>query len=153
MLRRITLLITATTALVCRNVDARLWETKSQLDVRYGKPAMSSRDADGLTYVYKFNQFQVVVTLLDGKSQNEIYYHTNSSRLTPAEIEALLSFNALGNRWRVSEGVFSLFKPSGGHPIAVGLYSPDAPSPALAVRTADFIRMADSLLRTKKMRP
>jgi hypothetical protein len=47
MLRAITLFTAAATAFVCRSADARLWETKAEIDARYGKPTRTFNDADG----------------------------------------------------------------------------------------------------------
>jgi hypothetical protein len=143
MLRAIALFTAAATAFVCRSADARLWETKAELDARYGKPTRTYNDADGKHYIYRFKQYQVQVMLLDGKSQIELYHHINNSGLTPTEIQMFLSLNALGNSWRVTEeGMFALVKPSGGDPIAVGMYVPGASPPSLSVLTADFAKKA-----------
>jgi hypothetical protein len=152
MLRVIPFLIAALTAFACRNAHARLWETKTQLDARYGKPTSTFHDADGPNYVYRFHQFQVLVTLLDGKSQSELYYHSSgNSGLTPAEIQTLLSLNAVGNSWRTTEGIFALVKPSGGHPIAVGAYRPEGNPPVLGVCTADFVHKSGAVPGNKKV--
>jgi hypothetical protein len=145
MLRAITLFTVAAAAFVCRSADARLWETKAELDARYGKPTRILSDAVGKHYIYRFKQFHVDVVLLDGKSQCERYYHSNNnSGLTSTEIETLLSLNALGNNWHETEQewMFALVKPSVRDPIAVGLYLPGASPPILAVVTADFAKKA-----------
>jgi hypothetical protein len=121
-----------------------LWETKAEIDARYGKLTRTFNDADGKHYVYRFKQFKVIVTLLDGKSQSEVYPHSNdNSDFTSTEIQTLLSLNALGNSWRVTEeGMFALVKPSGGDPIAVGIYVSNPSQSILSVLTADFAKKA-----------
>jgi hypothetical protein len=147
MLRSITLLTAAAaTAFVCQSADARLWETKAELAARYGKPIRTFDNAYGKNYIYRFKQFEVQVVLLDGKSQSEVYRHSNNnSDLTLKETETLLSLNRLGNGWRGTEekGMYALVKPSGGDPIAVALWGfQSQPMGILMVVTADFAKKA-----------
>jgi hypothetical protein len=147
MLRAITLFAaTAATTLVCGRADACLWETKAELDARYGKPIRTFDNEYGKNYIYRFKQFEVQVVLFDGKSQSEVYRHSNdNSDLTLKEWETLLSLNQLGNGWRATEekGMFALVKPSGGDPIAVALWGlKSQPMGILMVVTADFAKKA-----------
>ena len=84
MLRAITVFTAAARAFVCRLAGACLCETKAELDARYGKPTRILNDAIGKHYIYRFKQFRVLVSLLDGKnSRSEVYSHSdNNSPIT-----------------------------------------------------------------------
>jgi hypothetical protein len=88
MLRAITLFTAAATVFVCRYAGACLWETKAELDARYGKPISTFDNAYGKNYIYRFKQFQVLVTLLGGKSQSEVYQHSNNNKSAQARIDS-----------------------------------------------------------------
>ena len=115
-----------------------MWETRDQVDARYGKALRAEPDGDFTVYTYAFLDFQILVTYLDGKSQSELYYHPDNRQLSSRDRDLILSLNASSGSWRTFEEVLVLIQPSGGHPIAVGRYEPDAHPPILGVCTAEF---------------
>src|SRR5436189_3657199 len=98
---------------VCSSAEARLWDTKAELDARYGKPARYEKDADGDNYTYRFKGFEVLITMLASKSQSELYYRSDAHGLTPEQVKTVLALNALGNDWRFNDGVYCLVRPGG----------------------------------------
>src|SRR3712207_2018087 len=87
------------------HVSARLWETQAQLEKRCGKPSSVNKDPNGDIYTYHVEQYEVLVTFLDRRSQSELYVRRDSRPLTPQDIQKILSMNAAGNTWRKSEGI------------------------------------------------
>jgi hypothetical protein len=154
MLRTI-ILATAVVVFTVVHTDARLWETKAEIGARFGKPIRIDKDPAGDLYTYRFQQFNVVVTFLDGKSQSELYVRSDyTSRLTQKQVQEILSMNTIRNTgWRTSEGIFALVPKAGGHPVAVGAYSPDASPPVLGVCTADFVKKSGWLPGNQKKIP
>jgi hypothetical protein len=134
---------------------ARLWETKAEITARFGKPLRIDKDSAGDLYTYRFQQFNVVVTFLDGKSQSELYVRSDyTSRFTQQQVQQILSMNTLRETsWRTSEGTFALVPKAGGHPVAVGAYSPDTSPPVVGVCTADFVKKSGWLPGNQKKIP
>jgi hypothetical protein len=154
MLRLIT--VTAVALVIgAARVDARLWETKAEISARFGKPLRVDRDPAGDLYTYSFQQLNVVVTFLDGKSQSELYHRSDlKGGLTQQQIHQILSINTLRDTsWQTSEGIFVLVRKAGGHPIAVGAYSSDASPPILGISTADFVKKSGWLPGNQKKIP
>jgi hypothetical protein len=139
---------------ILTEADARLWETKAQIDARYGKPIRVDKDPNGDLYTYRFKQCYVLVTFLDGKSQSELYLRTDyASRLTSREIQEIFSMNTVGNSsWRTSDGIFALVPKAGGHPIAVAAYSANDKPPILGLSTADFVKKSGWVSGNRKKR-
>jgi hypothetical protein len=152
MLERLLIVILAI-AMLSTSVSARLWETKAELDKRYGKPENNEKNEYGDNFTYRFGEFWVDVTLLEGKSQSELYSRRDGQALMPDQINTILSLNALGNEWRLSEGVYCLAKPASGHSIAVGIYEPFSDPPVLRVCTPDFVKKESGRVFGKTIRP
>jgi hypothetical protein len=153
MLKPLAIAITAT-AMLSTSASARLWETKAELDKRYGKPANYEKNEDGDNFAYVFGEFEVIVTLLGGKSQSELYSRRDGQSLMPDQISMILSLNALGNDWRLNEeGVYCLVKPAGGRPIALAIYELFSGPPVLGVCTPDFVKKKSGQVFGKSMSP
>jgi len=71
------LLILISGFFLCPNsTHARVGETESQVDHRYGKPAGKWDDYVGYKKLYHWHGFDVMVTFLDGMSQREMFNRT-----------------------------------------------------------------------------
>jgi hypothetical protein len=122
-------------------VQAHLWESKAEVGARLGRPVRIDKDPTGDIVTYDFKQFRVSVTFLHGRSQRELYAHTDhKSQITPQEIDHIISMTTHGDAtWQVSEGVFCLVPKGGEHPIALAAYVFGTKPPFLAVVTAEFV--------------
>jgi len=68
------LLILISGFFLCPNsTHARVGETESQVDHRYGKPAGKWDDYVGYKKLYHWHNFDVMVTFLDGVSRREMF--------------------------------------------------------------------------------
>lgn len=68
------LVIVASAFLICANSTlARVGETESQIDDRYGKPAGRWDDYLGYRKLYHWHSFDVMVTFTDGVSRREMF--------------------------------------------------------------------------------
>jgi hypothetical protein len=123
--------------------NARLFETRPELEAKYGQPIKVENHAYGKLYTYNYKRFRVLVTFLDGKSQSELYVRADGKRLVPVEVLKLSAMNSLGNTWTTGNGMFVLVNPSTrGHPIAVSACYPDNTAYPLSLHicTADFVK-------------
>ncbi|MDD2709512.1 MAG: hypothetical protein PHV34_16115 [Verrucomicrobiae bacterium] len=79
---------------------ARLGETESQIEERYGKGTVVKNPKEtGLAKQYTASGYAVRVVFIDGKSAYEAFKHTNDSPLTLDEINRLLDINKSGSVW------------------------------------------------------
>jgi hypothetical protein len=119
-----------------------LWESKAEIEARYG-PAIRVEDhGAGKTYVYSFKRFTVLVTFLDGKSQSELYSRSDGKYLVPVEVLSLLQMNSSGKTWEPTGTLFALVDPvRRGRPIAIAARSPGSAYPrTLHICTSDFVK-------------
>lgn len=133
-----TLLIAlALLASVVQPMQARLGETKAQIQTRYGKPldiAASKYDGapilnqDTLTsgttgfskQAYSLNGVNIKVLFIDGKSSMEEYSKANTEAFADEEITILLSVNSAGHAWESdyhTDGDTASLLTTGGQPV------------------------------------
>ena len=105
MLRALTLF--AVLALVSR-ADARLWETIAQTEARYGKslarfPGEQRGEAERK---YRCKDFYILVTFLNGRSDDEKYFHTDcKTAFSDRDIQYFLKMTSNGKAWQKSNDV------------------------------------------------
>ena len=76
-MKTITFLILSGGFFLCANsTRARIGESESQIDHRYGKPAGQWTDYVGYKKLYHWHGFDVMVTFVDGVSQREMFNRT-----------------------------------------------------------------------------
>jgi hypothetical protein len=68
--------VTSAFLLCASSTRARVGETESQIDDRYGKPAGRWDDYLGYKKLYRWHGFDVMVTFTDGVSQREMFVKT-----------------------------------------------------------------------------
>ncbi|MES2569430.1 MAG: hypothetical protein V4710_05175 [Verrucomicrobiota bacterium] len=87
--------------LASATMHARLADTPEQLDARYGQPRnVENTDDPRLSFrEYQVKGFNILVSVLDGKSQAEIFTKSFATRWIDGEMKAILSANAFGMRW------------------------------------------------------
>ena len=84
---------------------ARLGETADQIVDRYGQPLSQldqkaqGRDIAMTRLTFQKNGFEILVSLVDGVSDQEAFRKMNGDPLTLAEIRTLLNINAQGSSW------------------------------------------------------
>ena len=103
MLRALTLFVVA--AVVVPRADARLWETIAQTEGRYGRAlqkfAGERRGEEERKYRYK--DFYILVTFLDGRSDDEKYFHVDGKTpFSDRDIQFFLNMTSGGKPWRKS---------------------------------------------------
>jgi hypothetical protein len=129
MLRALTL--TALIMLVSSRATARLWETVPQTEARYGRALQTfPGDAPGEEErKYRYKDFYVLVTFLDGRSDDEWYFHVDGKTpLGDREIQFFLSMTSGGKPWQnPSELLWTLGGSSVESWKAVAAYFPKLP--------------------------
>ena len=129
MLRALTL--TALIVLVSSRATARLWETVPQTEARYGRALQTfPGDAPGEEErKYRYKDFYVLVTFLDGRSDDEWYFHVDGKTpLGDREIQFFLSMTSGGKPWQnPSELLWTLGGSSVESWKAVAAYFPKLP--------------------------
>lgn len=88
------------------NAVARLWETEQQLAARYGssiKKVEQSPDG-GKFYTYRFKEYNILVRIIGGISQNEYYTRQDGKPLNSGQRSFFLDENSFGQRWYVLWG-------------------------------------------------
>src|SRR5580692_9721995 len=85
--------------LIDRPAQAVLGETEAELQARYGRSIVIKTDdpANYMTRAYHNADYQIQVTFVDGKSQQETYWAAGA--LTDIQIADLLALDALGSKW------------------------------------------------------
>jgi len=127
----------------------RLWETREQVEARYGKPLQVHGDVA----TYNFQRFHVVVTFLNGQSQSELYYRSDNKYLVPIEVGKLMEMNSRENyTWYPANRMFALIPRWPGFPnetnakkrgpsIAIAARFPDTRDPwSFHICTAEFAK-------------
>ena len=131
-------------ALVTSRANARLWETISQIEARYGHALQTlPGDAPGEEdRKYRYKDFYVLVTFLYGRSDVEWYFHTDlKTPFSDGEIQFFLSMTSGGTPWQKSSDVsdmWSLGGPSVESWKAMAAYYPKLPRstiPGLGIYT------------------
>jgi hypothetical protein len=123
--------------------NGKLWETKPEIEARYGHPTRVEDHVVGKTYVYNYNRITVLVTFLNGKSQSEVYSRTDGKYLVPVEVVHLLELNTVAKHtWAMANGMFVLVNSvRKGKPIAIAARYPDTAYPRrFSFCTADFVK-------------
>src|SRR5262249_58817919 len=95
-------------ALAASRANARLWETIPQTEARYGRALQTfPGDAPGEEErKYRYKDFYILVTFLDGRSDDEWYFHMDGKTpLSDGEIQFFLSMASGGKRWQKSSDV------------------------------------------------
>ncbi len=91
---------------------ANIWDTKDQIEKRWGAPIQISGYPDERIYTYRAGSYQVRVAFLDGFSQCEQYRHPGlpgrHPALSGAEVERLLKDNSFGQQWEREENNYWL---------------------------------------------
>ncbi len=87
-------------ACICGSVEARLGDTATKVEERYGKPVEIYRDVKGrIGHVHRSDGWIVLVHYIDGVSQSEVYAKEGDAELSDSELQAKLSANASGGKW------------------------------------------------------
>ena len=82
------------TMTVISNAEARLWETRQQVDAQYGKPIHCEGDQNhGIVCTYNYQRFHVVVTFLNDRGHSELFYRSDNKYLVPIEVLKLIQMN------------------------------------------------------------
>jgi len=77
-----------------------IYHTPQQLAQQYGEPISSYRDMHGrVGTFYRVQGYLIMVQLLDGVSQSEVYVKETDEPLLEPEIAAILKANAYGEEW------------------------------------------------------
>src|SRR5258708_4183043 len=144
MLRAIILLAVAL-MLSSRHAQGRLGETTTELETRYGPGSRTVEAQPGEAALeYKYKDFLIMVTFVDGKSAQEIYVHRDlKTPLTDSEIQSFLDLNSMGKQWEKSPEipVWSLGGPDPKDWLAMAAYFPKSPqyvAPGLGIMTAAY---------------
>ncbi len=91
---------------------ANIWDSKEQIEERWGEPIQISGYPDARIYTYQVGSYRVRVAFLDGFSQYEHYRHPGlpgrHPTLSGAEVETLLKNNSFGQQWEREEGGYWL---------------------------------------------
>jgi hypothetical protein len=147
------------------NAKGRLWDTRDQVEARYGKPIHCNGDqSHGIVCAYNYQRFHVVVTFLDGKSQSELFYRSDNKYLVPFEVGKLMEMNPRENyTWYPGNRMFVLIPRWPGFPdetnakkrgpaIAIAARFPDSANPwSFHICTAEFAKKFGS--RPSKVKP
>ena len=91
------------------SASARLGETETQIEARYGKPTeILTPLKDNLPRkVYEKNGMEIIVSYINGKSCSEDYSHQggdNAPPITSDEVAELLNKNSLDSDWILEKG-------------------------------------------------
>src|SRR5262249_20024110 len=125
------LILAALLALAASRANARLWETIPQTEARYGRALQTfPGDAPGEEErKYRYKDFYILVTFLDGRSDDEWYFHMDGKTpLSDVEIQFFLSMTSGGKPWRnPSELLWTLGGSSLESSKAVAAYYPKLP--------------------------
>ena len=129
------LILVALLALVASRANARLWETISQTEVRHGGAlqTFTSNNPAEEQRKYRYKDFYVLVEFLDGRSDDEWYFHVDGKTpLSDDEIQFFLTMTSVGKRWQKStdvsdEPVWTLGGSSLENWKAVAVYYPKLP--------------------------
>jgi hypothetical protein len=138
----------ALTSLLSSRADARLWETVVQAEARFGRPLKVTRgDLPGEEdRKYRWKGFLLLVTYVGGKSENELYMHSDMQKpFSNEEVQSLLKLSSAGKRWDKprSEPMWYLIDSDGKTQIAAAAYYPKLPrvnAPAFTAVTATYAR-------------
>ena len=138
------LILGALLALVTSRANARLWETISQTEARYGHALQTfPGDAPGEEQrKYRYKDFYILVAFLDGRSDGEWYVHVDGKTpFSDREIQFFLSMTSGGKPWKKSSDVSDVWS-LGGSSLeswkAVAAYFPELPGttiPELSIYT------------------
>jgi hypothetical protein len=149
------ILLAASLILSVHQAHARLGETAAELEARYGHSIGQRLERGEESRVYKYEDFSIKVTFLNGKSAQEIYIHQDrKTPLSEKEIQSFLDLNSMGKRWEkyskhwvaeieADEIGWRLGGPDVKDWVAVAIYFPkplaDA-APWLSVETIEYAR-------------
>ena len=144
---RVATLICASAWLITQHADARLGETKAELDARYG-PSVKRLEADPGEEMleYRHKDLFVLVTFVQGKSESEIYGHQDGKTpLSQNEIQSFLNINSFGKHWEKSPEI-PVWSLGGSDPrtwVALAAYYPKSPhiiAPGLGIMTTGYAK-------------
>jgi hypothetical protein len=149
-------LLAAALVLSTHQAHGRLGETAGELEARYGQSikTFDSLPAGEESLAYKYNDFSIKVTLVDGKSAQEIYIHQDrKTPLNEKEIQSFLDLNSMGKRWEKSAKSQEAFGWRLGGPgpkdwVALAIYFPKPSgdvAPWLCVETIQYAKKHRSL--------
>jgi hypothetical protein len=103
-MKTVTLLILVSSFFLCANLAlARVGETETQVDRRYGKPAGKWDDYLGYKKLYHWHGFDVMVTFVDGVSQREMFNKIEAI-IDPHIGKYLAKFSGVGQNGIISDG-------------------------------------------------
>jgi hypothetical protein len=106
MLRALTLLALA--AFVVPRGDARLWETIAQTEARYGHALQkfSGEQRGEEQRKYRYKSFYILVTFVGGRSDDEMYFHTDGKTpFSDRDIQFFLNMTSGGKPWQKSSNL------------------------------------------------
>src|SRR6266581_2877704 len=104
---RLIMLLAAVLMLSTHHTFGRLGETPGELETRYGRGSKTVEAQPGeVALEYKYKDFLIMVTFIDGKSVQEIYVHRDlKTPLSETEIQSFLDLNSTGKRWEKSSEI------------------------------------------------
>jgi hypothetical protein len=103
-MKTITFAILISGLFVCGNLTfARVGETETQCDRRYGKPAGKWDDYIGYRKLYHWHGFDVLVTFVDGVSQREMFNKIDAL-IDPHVSKYLAKFSGVGKNGIIADG-------------------------------------------------
>ena len=141
------ILFAAAVGLFARPANGRLGDTAAELETRYGRGTKTVEAQLGEAALeYKYKDFLVMVTFVDGKSAQEIYVHQDmKTALSESEIQSFLDLNAFGKHWEKSPDI-PVWSLGGSEPkdwIAMAAYFPKSPryvAPGLGIMTIAYAK-------------
>jgi hypothetical protein len=147
-MKRLAITLFVSACLFSHHADARLGETKTQLDARFG-PCIRSLPADRGEQMlqYQLKNLMVLITLVHGNSEMEIYAPLDArTPLSKSEIQSLLKVNSFGKQWAGITNIPAWYLGNSPDPrswIAVATYFPKSAqmiAPGLAIMKAEYAR-------------
>jgi hypothetical protein len=164
------ILLAATLILSTHLAHGRLGETVGELEARYGHSIQTVEPLPGEESVafYKYQDFGIKVTFVNGKSAQEIYIHQDrKTPLSEREIQSFLDLNSMGERWEKSskhwfakieadEIGWRLGGPDPKDWVALAVYFPKPlgdVAPWLSVETIEYARKHRPISSNQSMKP
>lgn len=90
------------TLAVISGASANIWDTREQINQRWGAPIEITGYPDERIYTYQVGQVGVRVSFLDGFSQYEHYRHLDKiTPLSQTEVQEVLRNNSFGQEWEI----------------------------------------------------
>jgi hypothetical protein len=127
------------------SAGARLWDTREQVEARYGKPfRVEGNQSQETVCTYNFQRFRVIVTFLKGQSQSELFYRSDNKYLLPIEVGRIFEMNMREHYVWQPRGQISVLvneQNQRGQPIAIAARFQEARNPwSFHICTEEFVK-------------